>query len=423
MKDIKDSMIRERELIRLVKPIGLICLIGLLLTGCSDDTEREGWQNVTFEAIPGATGFEEKGDESAIRPMGTIGVTRDGDPEPPTWTPPQSYYFYNDVVGLFPNQVNLFYKSIDVFFTRNDKEPLHGTFFYKKDKAEPEKGQWMLNMDIEETDDYYVYGYIPKEVASSASIGRNESYSEGAVLTLTGMKTITHSDVCVIVGAKEGENSYTATGLTTGQFVVNTNSMIKNADGTTSMEAGKHNYIYLLFDHLYSGIAFNFTIDADYDALRTIKVRKLELIGYSDAYGTKVKAKYDAIIELKAGASPIKKVTFNADPLSGDIDYEPIFTATGDGVELDPNVPSSFMGCFVPGQYEFFKLRTTYDVYDKKNNLIRKGCEAENAINLTDIDTSSFRRGKMFKIPLIVQPTYLYVLSDPDLDNPTITIN
>ena len=58
-------------------------------------------------------------------------------------------------------------------------------------------------------------------------------------------------------------------------------------------------------------------------------------------------------------------------------------------------------------------------------NLIRKDCQAENTIDLrkwfgNDLMTT---RGHSYSLTITVLPTYLYVLSDPDLDNPTLTIN
>ena len=385
--------------------MGLMGLMGFM--GCSDDSE-ENRHAVTFEAQPCATGFMEEGDIIHARAAGT---TRAWDP-----TTSLGYYLYTDnhVLGLFEEQTNLFYKSIDVFFTRDNKAPLYGTFSYKTNES-----KWKLNMDIEETDDYYVYGYIPKEVVSSANIVGNSNYSEGAVLTLEGIKTVTHSDLCVIVGASEGPNEESPDHLATGNFKV------KAKEVQIGSATGNSNYIYLLFDHLYSALAFNFTIDADYHALRTIKLTELELIGYADANETNIKAKYNAVIKLKSntgGTSPIQEVTFTPDDNSDDLAFDPIYT--GDEVTLDPNTPTKFMGCFVPGQNTFFKLRSTYNVYDKKGNLIRKGCEAENTINLTQrFDTSVALRGQMFRLTIKVQPTYLYMLSEPDLDNPSVTIN
>lgn len=407
--------------------------MGLMgLAGCSEDSELENRQRVTFEAQSLATGFEQEQPGNA--PSSPSDLTTRG------WTPPSGYYLYTDplVMGLFAQQTDLFHKSIDVFFTRDGKEPMHGAFSYKKPVAPAPSGTWRLNMEIEESGGYYVYGYIPKEAANNATItGYNtySDYSEGAELTIEGVKTITHSDVCVIVGAKDGTDENTATSsvapyasLATGDFLVNAKKVAMGSN------TGNSNYIYLLFDHLYSALAFNFTIDETYNALRTIRVRKLELIGYADANETNIHARYNVKVKLKGnttGDSPIEKVTFTPDPTSGDLAMEPIYEASDAlGVALDPDTPTSFMGCFVPSQNTNFKLRTTYDVYDKNvtpehpyGNLIRYGCIADNAIDLRGIFlTTTSLRGQMFKLTIRVAPTYLYVLSEPDIDNPTITI-
>ena len=69
----------------------------------------------------------------------------------------------------------------------------------------------------------------------------------------------------------------------------------------------------------------------------------------------------------------------------------------------------------------YYILRSTYDVYDKKGNLVRQGCVAENRIEPAEIfGSSQLRRGWKYTIQLKLKPTYLYVMSDPDLDNPTI---
>ena len=117
-------------------------------------------------------------------------------------------------------------------------------------------------------------------------------------------------------------------------------------------------------------------------------------------------------------------MTFTPDPTSGNLAFEPIYEdKDGDGVALNPNTTTAFMGCFVPGQNTYFKLRTTYDVYDKQENLIRYGCEAENIIDLySKFNTQNTFRGQMLKVTLKVIPTYLYVLSEPDMDNPTLKL-
>jgi hypothetical protein len=37
-------------------------------------------------------------------------------------------------------------------------------------------------------------------------------------------------------------------------------------------------------------------------------------------------------------------------------------------------------------------------------------------------EQTTTQRGKRYTVNLTIQPTYLYVLSDPDLDSPTVTV-
>jgi hypothetical protein len=84
---------------------------------------------------------------------------------------------------------------------------------------------------------------------------------------------------------------------------------------------------------------------------------------------------------------------------------------------------------FVPKTSSFYKLISTYDVYDTDasgnyRNLIRMDCTAENKINPRKLfNKESLDRGSMYTVKVTVKPTYLYVLSEPDLDSPTMTLS
>jgi len=386
----------------------------LLLNACSDDAPSDQDKElVQLELKPYASSYIVESDSA---------VTRAGD----TWEPPSTYVTYDHINSLFENQKNLMGKSIKVFFTQDNADPLERTFSYRNGYNGSE-GSWQL-MEVP-TDHYFLYGFIPKEDAASAIITPNGSYSNGAVLTIEGLNTVTPSDVCVLIGAKDGPSSISdgpeGDRLRPGYF-------------ETQIKA-ENNYIYLLFDHLYASLRFNFKVDPTYAALRTIRLRKLELVAYKDGQQTSVSAKFNAEITLLAnntGSSPIVgSVRFT--PVTSSASVPPVTLFEWDGtvaneVTLSTTTPTSFMGCFVPGDNTYFKLRSTYDVYDNntttahpEGNLVRQGCQAENTIDLrkwfgNDLTTT---RGHSYSLTLTVQPTYLYVLSDPDLDNPTLKIS
>ena len=432
---------RERKImgrLGLMGSLGLAGLMALLgLWGCSDDSgETESRGRVTLEARLCSTTFEENEADDMSR-AGLTGqegfLTRSGE----TWTPPTPYVTYDRLNGRFYNQKDLVNKSIDAFFTQDGQTPLEGTFFYKEADQ-----SWYLNMDLEETTNY-LYGFIPKEDASSATIvsyngseaDGNNSYSNGAVLTINELNTVTPSDVCVIIGAQNGtaiDNDANDDGrLRAGHFAVTTKATSKD----NPAQPGS-NYIFLLFDHLYSSLRFRFSVDEGYASLRTIKLRRLELTA-TDKSGNGIKAKYNATITLKSnntGSSPIvDKVIFTPVATSADVPYVPLFDGETELKVVKTAADSpEYLGCFVPGDNYYFKLRCTYDVYDKnvtsehpEGNLIRQGCQAENTIDLTDNkfggEDLKVMRGHCYSFKIKVQPTYLYVLSEPDLDNPTMS--
>ena len=124
--------------------------------------------------------------------------------------------------------------------------------------------------------------------------------------------------------------------------------------------------------------------------------------------------------------SPIQEITYGqpATPYPA-IDGGLEFWSSEDGEELKSNVYTECLGHFMPSGITTLILTSVYDVYDRKGNLIRKGCKATNTIVLQDLLTGQIttERGKRYTINLIVKPTYLYMLSEPDLDNPTVKIN
>lgn len=395
----------------------LLLLLALLLNACSEDSEEARKQRIRFEAQLCSVSYS---DESPVNAR----FTRAGDPTPVAWAPNTAttkYYAYEDLVGMFKEQKDLMENTIGVFltqdaaFTEDGKNYIEGNFYYRSSTQ-----NWNLDTEIEHGGTYFLYGYIPWEVATSASVEGNSSLSEGAILHINGLNSVTKTDVCVIVGAKEGVTegeNHSPVDMQTGQFAVNANAATKTGETSGS------NYIYLLFDHLYTGLRFRFTLDQTYYNLRTIKLTRLEIRAYKDNKETKAKAKYDAIVTLKSNAdnaSPIESIEFSPVADSADSPNETLFEGEA---PIEYNKYTNFMGSFVPGETTYFKLRSTYDVYDKKNTLVRKGCVAENTIDIRDMfKILSLERGHMYSLTIKVQPSYLYVLSEPDLDNPTITV-
>ena len=275
-----------------------------------------------------------------------------------------------------------------------DKVTEMGIYMIKNDDTTPyaEKrlryaSKWFAFFETLPQKNYTVYGYIPKAEGMTSSL--SNVTTGGATLTIKGIKPVTDDDICIITGVKD-----TNTGLKEGQF------------GWYMANANDNFYMYLLLDHIYASVNFSMIIDAEYAQLRTIKLKTMKL--RTD------KGSVNATITLThndTGASPISSATYTSDGTSCEVE---IFN-DAEGTALDTTEPLIINAYFAPTFSGNMTMVTTYDVYDRKGNLIRKDCEATNKVpNLDAV------RGQQVLANLTVNPTYLNVLSDPDLDNPTV---
>jgi hypothetical protein len=206
------------------------------------------------------------------------------------------------------------------------------------------------------------------------------------------MSPVTTDDICIITGVKDTDE-----GLKEGHFSWKT----PIADGTY--------YMYLLLNHLYASVRFSMKIDEVYAQLRTIKLKRMTLSTNKDSVSATISLKHNT-----TGEVPITDVVYKETGSSSEAD---IFS-DDEGMALDKTTPLAIDACFAPTLSGNLTLVSSYDVYDSKGNLIRANCSATNKI--PNLDAS---RGQRVQLNLIVNPTYLYVLSDPDLDNPAVVVN
>ncbi len=308
------------------------------------------------------------------------------------------------------------FMPIGAFFTKSSAVPEE-----RKIVHNPIDGQWSYTPPTPiATDDYQLYGYMPSN-AATVTITPNSDYADGATLNFEGLNIVMSKDLCVLVGAKHATSYDKDTDTYTfGDGNLNTG----NFDCHMNNGEGLKNYLFLLFDHIYAAISFRFRVDEDYAKMRTIHLRKLQLTAYADnGYSVKRKKEMNATISLKKttdGTSPIQSITLVDTPGSGVIDKETFFN---DDIELKADEWSDEVA-YVPYTRSYYELYSTYDVYDKKGNLIRQNCVAKNRINpFAILNLSDLERGKKYVLRLTVAPTYLYQLSDQDLDNPTVQIS
>ena len=249
--------------------------------------------------------------------------------------------------------------------------------------------KWHAYFEVTSDKTYTVYGYMPKTGDMSSSLAK--STENAATLTISNIKPITTDDICIITGVKAADE-----GLKEGQF-------------SWYWPIGDDNYkIYILMDHLYAAALFRLKIDADYAQLRTIKLKTMTLRTECKSVNATISLTHNT-----TGASPISGVGFAPSVSSEDF---LVFNSDA-GTALDKDTPVDINACFAPTLSNNLTMVTTYDVYDRKGNLIRENSTATNKLpNLAAV------RGQKVQVNLTVNPTYLYVLSEPDLDNPTIKL-
>ena len=263
---------------------------------------------------------------------------------------------------------------------------------------------WNSGVYVQGNKTYYIYGYTPSSLVESSNITATLTGTTvtGATLKLNGMSVLSEEDFSIVVGVKAGEDG----NIQIGEF-----SYEASPDG--------NNGISLLVDHLYAGASFKMIINPDYNKLRTIKLKKMELVCTNQSMRSKV----DATIAFVNGlANPVQSITTTA--VSDADQAKQTLFEDADGVELKEdehdesivNVSKNFLPTFATS----LSLVSTYDVYDKKENKIRENCQATNKL---DVILSGIQRGQIRPVLLTVNPTYLYMLSEPDLDNPMVNIN
>lgn len=364
------------------------CLIagGLLLTGCADSSEGDPMP----EPEP-----EQQGSPLELRSFTrTEGATEIGDASCP------------DI---------RVYLTTATEMLQFDNQP-YGTFHYSTTN-----NGWESNLSVKEERQYYLYGYMPADISNNVptptdpdGTGTDYDFSDGIDLTLNGLPAITTTDICVVIGVQrlESENAAPAN--------------VKEGDFSYLSGIVGKNYVNLLMGHLYAGLELQFKIGSDYAQLRSIRLKEIKLKYANSQVNATVKLRKDKGIDeatFTDASGSEQEMTILSTETVLDKNYinSPL---------VIPNVAYCYPSIF--GQQASLSITTKYDVYDKNTPNdpndenddqfapIRKDCISTNKLR---IEAAALKPGQKKAVILTVQPTYLYVLSDEDLDNPVITIN
>ena len=380
---------------RIGRYIGIIAWVttAMLAVSCSEDNDHSGVQR-RLHLVLGQQVYSETNDQ----------VTR---------ALPANFLTYND---LYQPLLPLNAQIEGLLAKAGNEAPEVGLFSFT-DTGEPKVRSWSTRMQIDSNGEYFLYGFLPKEGVGPVNIAPyNGNYSNGAVLTINEIDAITPNDLCVIVGVQGASNNTLP--ITNDALAMETRL---GEFGIRFEEEDNEKYAYLLADHIFCGLNFLMSIDAEYSKLRTIKVKRVELLP-ADAENAVKKVK--AVVTLVSGqGNPLAAAN------GGSISVTTTATGTPDNparlLDDDKEEPMELTttakpirGCFAPGMVQKFKLRTLYDVYDRNGKLVRPNQVSENTLS----PTIAMSPGQQFTYEIMVSPTYLYSLSEQDLDSPTFKV-
>ena len=278
----------------------------------------------------------------------------------------------------------------------------------KADNAVLIDSKWRSTIRVNAGKTYYLYGFMPMDASENPTIDKltGKNYDKGAVLSLSNVDAIGPKDLCVLIGVQDKANLTDPKDLKRGIFQY------------VGKERGQ-NYTHLLFSHVYASIVVKLKVDADYNTLRTIVLREMRLTSTSG------KSKYNITMTVTANdtdTNPAEVVLEQVESSASNPTfalYEDVDGDAEDGLTLTSEA-KEFPAFFATQTWGGMTLVTTYDVYDKQGTLVRPNCTVRN--NLTTPLTQPLNAGEKLTLTATVKPTYLYQLSDSDMDDTKITI-
>lgn len=278
-----------------------------------------------------------------------------------------------------------------------------GTFSYNNN-------QWSSSsaITVKEETQYYMYGYMPSSISATQSVPDGD-YSKGIDLTLSNLPAITTDDICVLVGVQRvGSTTMESPNVTEGQY------------GFRSGIKGE-NFVNLLMAHLYARLSLSFKIDPDYAKLRSIHLKEVKLTSkYADGASVTVNLRSGQGIGSPTFPSGSEGTEEHTVTLLKTTDTEKVLDKSFVSTPLALDIPAYCRPIAVETNKIYnLSLTTTYDVYDMAGvNLGER-----KSVNKVQFNMAAVSPGLKIPLVLTVKPTYLYILSDNDLNNPIITVN
>lgn len=239
---------------------------------------------------------------------------------------------------------------------------------------------------------YRLYGFMPDDGTLSGSLPTVDA--DNAVLHLQGLKPIMNQDYCIVTGVYQGSSASDRHSATRGDF-------------SFEYVSSRQNYINLLFDHLTSHVVFSVKVGADYNTVRTIKIKRMSL-------------RIADVSSVSADVTLTNGVGINSTVYSNTGTEECVLTLKETEQTLTTTSTAVCSAYVIPATALLAKLQlvTEFDVYDKQGNKIAE----RTATNQLEDPLEELQQGEDRTLMITVAPSYLYVLSDDDMNNPTIKV-
>ena len=273
---------------------------------------------------------------------------------------------------------------------------------------------WRSGVKVEQNYDYNLYVYSS---AMPTATPPTFSLTNGATLTFDGLNPITTLDplVCIaasgaVLGNDPDPSAYP--GLTEGSFSIGTITTVEVEGEERTTKA------FLAMDHLYSKATLSFRVDDQYSQLRKVRIKDVEIkIAKSTLSGSHTYGFPNNMLNLDGNK------TYTGNPASIDLYDGPTATAQPEGKNRYIELTTTFkeFGYFyflpinpIPSMY----LQVTYDVCDLNENVVRADQTASNYSIFSSINHNGGRAaaGTNYLVKILVSPSYLYQLSDDDLE-------
>ena len=271
-------------------------------------------------------------------------------------------------------------------------------------------GKWTSNVYLAKQQ-YNVYGYMPHNGEANSiqpDLGSETDPSTFA-MKWTGQPTFATMPVLASVGSARS----TLGSVTDGSFAVDVD------------QVGQEEKINFRMNHLLAKLTLQFYLPKPYADKRKIKVTQVTLGGAQGvANRYDITCSYDASGALTTTYAPMQGA-----PATGN-NYPYTAGNAADGLFLTTSKQLFGTYYFVPdavnSSSNLMTLTVTYNVYDQNGNPTREHQTATNArIALHKVNTvaQATQVAHEYTANVKVVPSYLYVLSDRDMQNPYIVLN